>query len=277
MFLVTGATGNVGTELVRALAESGERVRAVSRSGRSEGLPPGVEAVAGDLNRPESVREALDGVRGLFLMPGYEGQRQILADARAAGVRRVVLLSGLSAGTGDRDNAVAGYLLAAEDAVRGSGLDWTCVRPTSFMTNALRLANQIREGDTVRVAFPDVRTTDIDPYDIALVAQRALLSDEFAGRVLEVTGPETLLPADRVRILGEALGRNLHAVGLGHEEARAEMEATGMPKPYVDAFFAFFVDGTLDESVVLPTVEQVTGRPPRTFAQWARDHAEAFR
>ncbi|MDH6515390.1 uncharacterized protein YbjT (DUF2867 family) [Streptomyces sp. SAI-135] len=277
MFVVTGATGNVGAELVRALAASGERVRAVSRAGRSEGLPAGVTAVAGDLNRPETVRDALDGVRGLFLMPGYGGQRQILADARAAGVRRVVLLSGLSAGTGDRDNAVAGYLLAAEDAVRASGLDWTFVRPTSFMTNALRLADQIRAGDTVRVPFPDARTTDIDPYDIAQVAQRALLSDGFAGRVLEVTGPEALLPADRVRILGETLGRGLRAVGLGHEEARAEMEATGMPKPYVDAFFRFFVDGTLDESVVLPTVEQITGRSPRTFAQWAEDHAEAFR
>ncbi|MDI5911090.1 MULTISPECIES: NAD(P)H-binding protein [Streptomyces] len=105
---------------MRALAESGERVRAISRSGRSEGLPAGAEAVAGDLNRPETVRAALTGVRGLFLMPGYGGQRQILADARAAGVLRVVLLSGLSAVTGDRDNAVAGYLLDAEDAVR----DW---------------------------------------------------------------------------------------------------------------------------------------------------------
>ncbi|MEU1479805.1 NAD(P)H-binding protein [Streptomyces sp. NPDC005760] len=277
MFLVTGATGNVGAGLVRALAESGERVRAVSRSGRGDGLPAGVEAVAGDLNRPETVRSALEGVRGLFLMPGYGGQRQILADARAAGVRRVVLLSGLSAGTGDRENAVAGYLLAAEDEVRGSGLAWTFVRPTSFMTNALRLAEQIRAGDTVRLPFPDARTTDIDPYDIAQVALRALLSDEFAGSVLEVTGPQALLPADRVRILGEALGRNLRAVGLGPEEARAEMAAAGMPKPYADAFFGFFVDGTLDESVVLPTVEQVTGRAPRTFAEWARDHVKAFR
>jgi uncharacterized protein YbjT (DUF2867 family) len=145
------------------------------------------------------------------------------------------------------------------------------------MTKALRFADQIREGDAVRVPFPDTRTTDIDPYDIAQVACRALLSAEFAGRVLEVTGPEALLPADRVRILGGTLGRDLRAVDLGHGEARAEMEADGTPKPYVDAFFGYFVDGTLDESVVLPTVEQVTGRPPRTFAQWARDHVEAFR
>lgn len=276
MFLVTGATGNVGAELVRALAESGERVRAVSRSGRSEGSPAGVAAVAGDLNRPETVRAALEGVRGLFLMPGYGGQEQVLADAREAGVRRVVLLSGLSAGGGDRGNAVAGYLLDAEDAVRASGLAWTFVRPTSFMSNALRLADQIREGDTVRVPFPHARTADIDPYDIARVALRALVSDAFTGDILEVTGPEALLPADRVRVLGETLGRELRAVGLGHEETRTEMEATGVPKPYIDAFFDFFVDGTLDESVVLPTVERVTGRPPRTFAQWARAHSDAF-
>jgi len=275
MFLVTGATGNVGAELVRVLAESGERVRAVSRAGRPEGLPPGVESVAGDLNRPESVRGALDGVEGLFLMPGYGGQRQILADARAAGVDRVVLLSGRSAGTGDRGNAVAGYLIEAEEAVRESGLTWASLRCTSFMSNALQLADQLRKGDTVRVPFPDAYTADIDPYDIARVAARALHSDAPAG-VLELTGPEPLLPTDRVRILGEVLGRSLYAVGLSPEEARVELETGGVPKPYVDAFFSFFVDGTLDESVVLPTVEEITGRPPRTFAAWARAHADAF-
>ncbi|PAZ17426.1 nucleoside-diphosphate sugar epimerase [Streptomyces sp. SA15] len=275
MILVTGATGNVGAELVRALAQLGEPVRALSRSGRADEGAPGAEAVAGDLNRPETVRNALDGVRALFLMSGYGGQREILADARAAGVRRVVMLSGKSAGTGDTGNAVAGYLIDAETAVRESGLPWTLLRPTSFMSNALRLVDQIRKGDAVRVPFPDVYTADIDPYDIAQVALTALLSDAYAGRALELTGPEALLPADRVRVLGEVLGRKLHAVGLTHEEARIELEA-GMPKPYVDAFFSFFVDGTLDESVVLPTVQEVTGRAPRTFAEWARGHAEAF-
>lgn len=276
MFLVTGATGNVGAEVVRALAEAGQPTRAMSRSGRADGLPPGVTAVAGDLDRPETVRDSLDGVRALFLMPGYGGQRQILADAREAAVERIVLLSGKSAGTGDTGNAVAGYLIDAETAVRESGLRWTFLRPTSFMSNALQLAGRIRKGDAVRVPFPDVRTADIDPYDIARVALRALLSDDYAGRALELTGSEALLPADRVRVLGEVLGRDLRAVGLAHEEARAEMAAR-MPKPYVDAFFAFFVDGTLDESVVLPTVREVTGREPRTFEQWARGHTDAFR
>ncbi|MEU3250685.1 NAD(P)H-binding protein [Streptomyces sp. NPDC006997] len=275
MFLVTGATGNVGGELVRALAGAGEPVRALSRAGRPDGLPPGAEAAAGDLNEPGTVRDALDGVTGMFLMPGYAGQRQILADARAAGVRRVVLLSGRSAGTGDTGNAVAAYMIDAEEAVRESGLAWTCVRPTSFMSNALQLADQLRAGDTVRAPFPDVATADIDPYDIARTVMAALRSAEFEGRVLDVSGPEALLPADRVRILGKVLGRELRAVGLTDAEARAELEAR-MPVPYVDAFFSFFVDGTLDESEVLPTVEEVTGRAPRTFEEWARAHADRF-
>ncbi|MFE6281929.1 NAD(P)H-binding protein [Streptomyces sp. NPDC057877] len=275
MFLVTGATGNVGAELVRGLAEAGEPVRAMSRAGRTDGLPPGVQAVAGDLNRAETVRDALDGVRAMFLMPGYGAQREILADARDAGVERVVMLSGRSAGTGDTGNAVAGYMIEAETSVRESGLAWTFVRPTSFMSNALQLADQIRAGDTVRVPFPDAPTADIDPHDIARTALHALRSAEFAGRVLEVSGPEALLPADRVRILGKVLGRELRTVGLTNEEARAELEAR-MPVPYVDAFFSFFVDGTLDESEVLPTVEEVTGRAPRTFEEWARAHAAEF-
>ncbi|WKX14479.1 hypothetical protein [Streptomyces sp. NL15-2K] len=140
------------------------------------------------------------------------------------------MLSGKSAGTGDTGNAVAGYLIDAEAAVRESGLPWTFLRPTSFMSNALRLTDQVRKGDAVRVPFPDVYTADIDPYDIAQVALTALLSDAYAGRVLELTGPEALLPADRVPLLGEVLGRDLRAVGLPHQEARAEMEAA-MPKP----------------------------------------------
>ncbi|QIJ65654.1 NAD(P)H-binding protein [Streptomyces sp. JB150] len=280
MILVTGATGNVGAELVRGLAQAGEPVRALSRSGRlggraGEALPAGVEGVAGDLDRAETVRDALKGVRAMFLMPGYGGQRQILADARDAGVERVVMLSGGSAATGDRTNAVSAYLIDAEESVRESGLAWTFLRPTSFMSNALRLVDQIRAGDTVRVPFPDVYTTDIDPYDIAQCALHALLTDAHTGRALELTGPQALLPADRVRVLGEVLGRDLRAVGLGPAEARAELEAA-MPKSFADAIVSFFVDGTLDESVVRPTVREVTGRDPRTFEQWARAHADAF-
>jgi uncharacterized protein YbjT (DUF2867 family) len=97
VFLVTGATGNVGQELVRALAGAGHQVRALTRSGDRAGLPAGAQAVAGDLNDPASLRPALDGAEGVFLLPGYADMQAVLAAARQAGVRRAVQLSGVSA------------------------------------------------------------------------------------------------------------------------------------------------------------------------------------
>ncbi|MEV0219764.1 NAD(P)H-binding protein [Streptomyces sp. NPDC050704] len=279
MILVTGATGNVGAGVVRAVAAAGEPVRALSRAGASTGLPQGTEAVAGDLNRPETVRDALDGVRALFLMPGYEGQQAILADARAAGVERVVMLSGKSAELegDDGDNAVTRYMRAAEAGGRASGLAWTFLRPVSFMANALSLADQIRKGDEVRVPFAGVRTADIDPYDIAQVAARALLAPgpEHEGRTYVLTGPQALLPADRIAILGEVLNRDLRTIALTDEETREALGAA-FPAPYATAFLRFFADGILDESQVLPTVEEITGQAPRTFGDWAREHAAEF-
>jgi uncharacterized protein YbjT (DUF2867 family) len=275
MILVTGATGNVGGELVRALVEAGEVVRALSRGERSA-LPAGVEAVAGDLDRPDSLSGALTAVRGVFLLPGFRDMPGVLAEIRRAGVERVVLLSGSSAPAGDMSNAISRYMIRSEAAVRESGVPWTVLQPSGFMSNALQWAPQLRAGDVVRAPFAGVRIATIDPYDIAAVAARALLSDEHEGSSYRLSGPEALLPADRVRVLGAVLGRDLRFEGQSDAEARAEMSATTPPE-YVDAFFSFYADGTLDESKVLPTVQEITGRPPRTFEQWAEAHADAFR
>lgn len=99
--------------------------------------------------------------------------------------------------------------------------------------------------------------------------------ERHAGASYRLSGPEALTPADRARILGQVLERNLHFVGLTNEEARAEMTAS-MPGPYVDAFFSFFAAGTVDETTVQPTVQQLLGRPPGSFAQWAENHAHLF-
>jgi uncharacterized protein YbjT (DUF2867 family) len=277
MYLVTGATGNVGAELVAQLAAAGEPVRAVVRDpGRARArLPEGVEAVGGDLNEPESLAGALDGVRGMFLLPGYDGLEELLALAKRAGVERVALLSGGSVDTGDLTNAVARYMIMSERAVEASGLDGTFLRCRAFMSNALRWLPQLREGDVVRVPFAGVPIAAVDPHDIAAVAAAALTGDGHAGKAYPLTGPAALLPAEQVAILGRALGRDLTCVAQPNDEARAEMEAA-MPVEYVNAFFSFYVDGTLDETTVYPTVEEVTGRPPRTFEQWAAAHAADF-
>jgi uncharacterized protein YbjT (DUF2867 family) len=274
MFLVTGATGNVGAEVVSVLAAAGEPVRALVRRPDAV-LPDGAEAAVGDLNDPGGLDDALKGVEGIFLLSGYNDMPGMLAKARDAGVRRIVLLSGGSAALEDLGNAVSRYMTLAERAVRASGLDWTFLRPRAFMANALRWLPQLREGDTVRAQFPDVAAASVDPADIAAVAVRALAGGH-EGRVYDLTGPAALRPAEQVAVLAEVLGRDLEFVGLTNDETRAELAAS-MPVEYVDAFWNFYVDGTLDEATVHPAVPEVTGRPARTFAEWTAAHADLFR
>ncbi|MGH3798551.1 MAG: NAD(P)H-binding protein [Pseudonocardiaceae bacterium] len=231
--------------------------------------------MAGDLNRPDSLSTALDGVRGVFLLPGYSDMPGLLAAIAQAGVKRVVLLSGGSAASGDERNAVSAYMIRSEAAVQDSGLPWTILRPSGFMSNTLQWVAQLQAGNLVRAAFANVRVAMIDPADIAAVAAKGLLGSGDADELHRITGPESLLPADRVRILAEVLGRELHFEAQTDADARVEMAAT-MPVDYVDAFFDFYVGGALDESPVLPTVHEILARPPRTFEQWATAHAAAF-
>jgi uncharacterized protein YbjT (DUF2867 family) len=276
MFVVTGATGNIGGELVRVLAEAGQPVRALVRDGGRPAFPPGVEAMAGDLNDPASLRPALNGADGVFLLPGYADMPGVLAEARRAGASTVVQLSGMSAGSGDMTNAITAYMARSEQAARECGMAWTILRPAALMSNTFRWLPQLRAGDLVRAPFADVRAAVTDPADIAAVAAIGLTTPGHEGRVYELSGPQPLAPAGQVAVLGQVLGRPLRFEPQTDAEARAEMIAT-MPAEYVEAFFDFYVAGSLDESRVLSTVEEVTGRQPRTFTQWATAHARAFR
>jgi uncharacterized protein YbjT (DUF2867 family) len=275
MILVTGATGNAGGATVRGLLDTGAEVRALVRDPDAAELPPGVEVAGGDLNRPDSLREAIAGAEAAFLLSGYDGLEQTLAEMKRAGVRRVVLLSSSSVPSGDLTNAVARYHILSERAVRDSGLEWTFLRPNSFMSNTMRWAPQLRVGDIVRLPFADVAVATIDPDDLGAVAAAALTSDAHEGQALRLSGPESLRPADQVAIVADVLGRELRFEAMSNDEARAEM-SENMPAEYVDAFMSFFVDGTIDESEVLPAVEQVTGRPPGTYERWVRANAAAL-
>lgn len=282
MILVSGATGNVGGALVEALQAAGRPVRALSRQARQHPWPGGVEGAVGDLDEPTSLRDALDGVRGLFLLSGYAGTAELLAAGRDAGLQRVVLLSSGAVTDADLDapapstNAIVAYNVEAERTLRASGLAWTVLRPSGFHSNALRWRPQLAVGEVIRGPWPDVPIASIDPADIAAVAAVALTTGGYHGRALRLTGPEALVPAQRVARLGEVLGRPLRFEGEDDDEARAEMLAAGVPPAYVDAFFRFFSDGETDETTLQPTVEQVLGRPARSFALWAREHAGEF-
>jgi uncharacterized protein YbjT (DUF2867 family) len=107
------------------------------------------------------------------------------------------------------------------------------------------------------------------------VAARALSSPGLEGRSLRLSGPEALRPADRVRILGAKLGCELRFEAVPDDVARKEMTES-MPDEYVDAYFSFFVDGTVDETTVHPTVREVLGRSPRSFADWVDRNVDRF-
>jgi uncharacterized protein YbjT (DUF2867 family) len=237
--------------------------------------PAGVEIVQGDLELPESLTPALDGVHGVFLLGGWSDMPEILRRAQRAGVERVVLLTSRCVIGGQPDNAITRTWLDSEAAVRGSGLASTVLRPSGFYSNALRWLPQLREGDVVRAPWPQVSIAAIDPADIAAVAAAALTEHGHEGAAHTLSGPRALTPADQIATLASVLGRPLRYEPLSDEQARSEMAKT-WPPAYVDAFFRFNSDGEFDDSAVVDTVSRITGRQPRRFEQWARAHARAF-
>jgi uncharacterized protein YbjT (DUF2867 family) len=276
VLLVTGATGNVGSEVVAALAARGEDVRAMVRGPAPAGAPDSVELVQGDLELPESLTPALARVRGVFLLGGWSDMPGLVRRIEEAGVERVVLLTSRCVVGGRPDNPVTRMWLDAEAAVRGSGLDWTVLRPSGYQSNALRWLPQLQQGDVIRAPWPDIAIAAIDPADVAAAAAVALTEPGHAGAAYALSGPEPLTPGDQVATLARVLERPLRYEPLSDEQARAAM-AADTPAPYIDAFFRFYSGGEFDDSPVLDSVERLTGRPPRAFAEWARAHAAELR
>jgi uncharacterized protein YbjT (DUF2867 family) len=274
MILVTGATGHVGGEVAMQLAAGRNDVRALVRRPQAGQLPANVAPVAGDLDQPDSLGPALEGVRAVFLLGGYRDMPAVLSRMRSAGVSRVVLLSSRSVLLGDPTNAIVRMWMTSEEAVRSSGIGWTLLRPSGFASNALRWRAELRAGDVVRAPFSRAAIAAIDPYDIAAVACAGLTGQGHAGQSYVLSGPEALLPADQVRILGAVLGRALRFEPKSDDEALAELRSA--PEGFAEAFHRFFVKGEFDDAVVVPTVERITGRAPRSFEQWARAHAADF-
>ncbi|WP_019927041.1 NAD(P)H-binding protein [Nocardia sp. BMG111209] len=280
MILVTGATGTIGSELVRQLAESGERVRALTRNPAAATVPDGVEVVGGDYADPDALSAAMAGAEAAFLVgvfgPHTDADTALVAAAQAAGVRRAVKLSAI--GTGDPELGWIGtWHRTGELALQDSGLAWTVLRPSAFATNSLAWADDIRHGKPVPSRTGRGAQGVIDPQDVAAVAVRALVSDAHAGRTYTLTGPAALSEYDQAAILGAALGRPVEVVDLSEAEIRARMSAAGMPDDYIDgaqqggAFIRSGRNATLTDDV-----REVLGRSPRSYAEWVADHLDAF-
>jgi uncharacterized protein YbjT (DUF2867 family) len=272
MILVTAATAPVGRSIVEQLAAAGQPVRALSRNADRAGLPAAAEVVAGDLSDPASLGAAFEGVTAVFLLavvPGFAPA--FLAAARAAGVQRVVFQStgAVDDSADPQPNDIAAFHHDIEREVRASGLQWTFLRLEVASADALQWAfdvpGQLAAGDVVRGPYAQAQVSPIHPADFAAVAVAALTDEAHAGRVYHLTGPESITHAEQVRLIGEALGRPLRYEELPPVEARAAIS----PYAPADVLFETWERHVGAPAPVTETVRQVTGRAPRSMAEWA--------
>ncbi|GAA5192206.1 NAD(P)H-binding protein [Rugosimonospora acidiphila] len=274
MILVTGGTGNVGREVVRQLLDAGERVRVIARDPSRAALPEPAEVVPGDLTRPETLPAALEGTDRAFLFPVFAGLEGFLDAARRVKLAHVVLLSS-SAVSYPTANWIGDQHRALEEAVAASGLPWTHVRPGGFMTNDLAWTRQIINEGVVRGVYGRSASAPVDPRDIAAVAVRALLDGGHAGRAYELTGPQSLTQLDRVRTIGEVIGRPVRFEEQPREQFAAQLRQR-MPEPAAEFMLDLLASMEGATAEVLPTVEEVTGRPAYSYAEWIRHWMTEF-
>lgn len=284
--LVTGATGQVGRLVVEQLVAAGVAVRAMTRRPHEADLPAAVEVVAGDLTDPATLGAALAGVDRMYLFPVPATAREVAELARRSGIERVVVLSSAAVTVG----ADTTFHLPVERAVEEFSPEWTQVRPGEFMMNKLLLwGSGIRSDSIVYEPFPEAAWWPVHERDVADVAVAALMDDGHHGRAYTFSGPELISRRAQVEAIAAAIGREIRLPVVTPQEARDYYRRQGGFAAANADFLLGFTDyeGNQREPISLgypavpattkrPTAEQVTGVPARTFAQWARDHAEDF-
>ena len=265
--LIAGSTGTVGRQIVAQLVAQGHSVRALTRN--PEAVLPGAEMVVGNLTDPSTLVAALDGVEAMHLISFDGGGYQPLATgpeivelASRAGVKRVTVLGG-------KDES------GVEKALRDSDLAWTVVQPVEFMGNALAWIPAVHAGE-IKEPFVDRRSAMVHEADIAAVAVVGLTEDGHGGQTYTVTGPQVLTVPEKVEILSRALGRTIGLVELTEAQAREKWAGEGLAADIID--FLIWAYGNTPEIgyTVVSTVEDLTSKPARTFAQWCAENAPAF-
>ncbi|MFE1594387.1 NmrA family NAD(P)-binding protein [Nocardia sp. NPDC058705] len=266
--LVTGATGNTGRQVVRELVSRGEKVRAVTRDADSARALLGseVELFTGTHNIPSTLDDAWHGVDRLHVTVTNglaEVGAELIGKAVDAGVRRITVVWGGGVGP-------------VETAIADSGVEWTRLEPQEFMANTLTWIDPIRTQGVVREPYAHPSAL-VHEADIGAVAAVALLEDGHSGRAYNLTGPQALTPQERLAILSDAAGREIAFATITHAQAVERLVATGVSQADADYVIGWYAESSPESYTVDPTIEQILGRPARTFEQWAAEHAHRFR
>ena len=280
--LVTGATGNIGRHVVDQLIASDAWVRAMTRDPNAAGLPADVDVVRGDVTVPESLDSCLREIDTVFLVwvappDAIEGALERIAQH----ARRIVYLTAPLKTPHpffQQPNPSRAIAERVERLIEQSGLEWTFVRAGMFAGNARHFwGPQIRAGGVIRWPYLDAPTAPTDERDIAAVAVRALCDEGHAGAEYVVTGPQSLTQAEQIQTIGRAIDRSLQVQEMTPDEARSELLPVLGSPVFIDMLVNAWRAALGQPAFVSSTCVELTGKPPRTFREWATDYAAEFR
>jgi (4-alkanoyl-5-oxo-2,5-dihydrofuran-3-yl)methyl phosphate reductase len=281
MILVTGATGNIGSELVKLLIAKGEAVRVISRDEKKlSQLDPSVERVIGDRHDPSIVRKAAQGADKIFMLAvvfdkNHEADRLLVEEAKQAGAAQIVMVS--SHAVELEGNLIGQLHREKEELIEQSGVPWTVLHPGGFMSNSLQWADAVKSQSKVFNPMGKGKTAPISPYDIAAVAAAGLTSSGHEGKTYGLTGAESLSTPEQVEILSKVIGKAVECVDIPVEIAMERAIASGLPDALVRSLAELWAQ-VRKESYTFQTneVERLTGRPAQTFETWCSEHRSAF-
>jgi len=283
MILITGATGNIGVELVKILSGTRQSVRAFVRNrSRAQAINvPEIELVQGDFAKPETFMPALDGVDRLFLLIPSSAevepqQRKFVDAAKRSKVRHVVKLSQLAA-----DEHAPGrfqrYHAAVEKHILAAGIPYTFLRPNLFMQGLLNFRSTISSQGAFYAPAGDAKVSVVDVRDIASIAAKALTEPGHEGKTYDITGPEALTHKEMAEQLSKAFGKQIRYVDIPPAAMRETLLGFGIPAWQADGVVEDYDHYRHGEAfAVTTTVRDLTGKEATSFSQFAKDYANSF-
>ncbi|HTY96370.1 MAG TPA: NAD(P)H-binding protein [Solirubrobacteraceae bacterium] len=284
MILVTGATGMFGSRITDELTERGVPVRAMTSSpDRARQLErPGVEPVVADMDDPETLEQAVKGVDTVFLVSPMDElvmvrEGNVLQAARRGGVRRIVKLYGAVEHHGDPLGSLHD---ASVEAIRGSGLEWALLSPTSVLeTTLLSMLPFIEEIGAIMASAGAGRVAHVAVEDVARAGAAILCEHDFSGRDYVITGPQLLSLGDLCETISRVTGRTIPYVDVSDEElTKILVEEAGMSPEQAEigvvCHFRAWRNG--QAGACTDTYRELTGREPVSAEQWIEEHREVF-
>jgi uncharacterized protein YbjT (DUF2867 family) len=282
--LITGSTGNVGSQVVKQLSSFSGSVRAAVQSkNRADDIKnTKAELVVMNFKKSDTIEAAFKDIQKLFLLTPFvpdmvEMSKSLITEAKKANVNHIVKQSAFGS---DLEDGITMNKLhrQVEEAIKSSGINYTFLRPMSFMQNYLGLGDSIKSQGVFYAPLIDSRTSFVDVRDIAAVAVEALTKSGHENKAYNITGPEAVSNYDIANILSKTTGRKITYVNISDDDARKGMKENGMQEWTINALMELYnFQKAGKASNVSLDVERVTNRKPISFEQFTKDYSETFR